>query len=45
MTSKQLHEENTGLMNNTHKILKKYLAVRQIIHTLHVSRSSSIPTS
>ena len=37
MTSKQLNEENSVKVDNTYKLLKKYIAVKQIIHTLGVS--------
>ena len=37
MTSKQVNEENSIKVDNTYKMLKKYVAVRQIIHTLGVS--------
>ena len=38
MTSKQLNEENSVKVDNTYKLLKKYIAVKQIIHTLGVSQ-------
>lgn len=38
MTSKQLAEENATLFNGTHRLLKKYLAIKQIVKTLHVRK-------
>ena len=37
MTSKQVHEANEVLSNNTYKLLKKYQAIRSIVKTLAVS--------
>ena len=37
MTSKQLNEENSVKVDKTHQLLKKYIAVKQIIKTLAVS--------
>ena len=41
MTSKQLNEENSVKVDNTYKLLKNYIAVKQIIHTLGVSNVQS----
>ena len=42
MTSKQVQEENVVLVNSTYRLLKKFVAIRQIMRTLHVSRLTNI---
>ncbi len=39
MTSKQLQEENVTQVNSLYRLLKKYVAMKQIIKTLNVSIS------
>ena len=43
MTSKQISDENAILFNNAHKLMKKYMAIKQIVRTLNVSFLSRIP--